>query len=270
MLKKIIAVIAFLSFSNFVLAEENKVMAKVNGKEIRENDLKAELNALSLLGRGEDQDSFTFDKLDLESKKEFTRSIVIGDLLLNEAKKSKIEKTPSYKELLKITEKQLLQKLFLEKMVKEHVTEEKLKAKYAEIVKQQSDEEEYKVSHILLKTENEAKEIKKKLDKGADFSKLAQENSLDGNKDTGGSLGYFTKGQMVPSFEEAVFAMKIGEISGPVKTDFGYHIIKLEDKRKVQPESFDKMKAKLKDAMVAQYVQEYIEQLQQQNKVEFF
>ena len=148
--------------------------------------------------------------------------------------------------------------------------EAKVKEKYQELSKLQSDKDEYKACHILVKTEEEAKEIKKKLDKGEDFSKLAKEYSLDENKDSGGSLGYFSNGQMVQNFENATASLKIGQISSPVQTEFGYHIIKLEDKRKIKPESYESMKAKIRDILATKYVKEYLEKLQEQNKVEFF
>ena len=270
MLKKFIY-IYLLAIANLSLATENKIVAKVNGKAIYEEEIKSTMKLYSNmnpdnLGEAE----FNFDKIDSESKKEIVRSLIIGELMLSEAKKSKIEQSSEYKEALELASKQLVQKLFIEKMVKDNITEAKVKEKYQELSKLQSDKDEYKACHILVKTEEEAKEIKKKLDKGEDFSKLAKEYSLDENKDSGGSLGYFSNGQMVQNFENATASLKIGQISSPVQTEFGYHIIKLEDKRKIKPESYESMKAKIRDILATKYVKEYLEKLQEQNKVEFF
>lgn len=270
MLKKFIY-IYLLAITNLSLATENKIVAKVNGKAIYEEEIKSTMKLYSNMNADNSgEEEFNFDKIDSESKKEIVRSLIIGELMLSEAKKSKIEQSSEYKEALELASKQLVQKLFIEKMVKDNITEAKVKEKYQELSKLQSDKDEYKACHILVKTEEEAKEIKKKLDKGEDFSKLAKEYSLDESKDSGGSLGYFSNGQMVQNFENATASLKIGQISSPVQTEFGYHIIKLEDKRKIKPESYESMKAKIRDILATKYVKEYLEKLQEQNKVEFF
>lgn len=217
-----------------------------------------------------EDEEFSFDKIDNGLKKEIVKNLIIGELMLSEAKKAKIDQSPDFKQALDLASKQLIQKLFIDKLVKENITESKIKNKYDELAKLQADKDEYKVRHILVKSEEEAKEIKKKLDKGEDFSKLAKEYSLDGNKDSGGSLDYFSSGQMVQEFETATASLKLGQISNPVKTEFGYHIIKLEDKRKMKAESYESLKPKIRDMLASQYVQEYLNQLQEQSKVEFF
>lgn len=118
------------------------------------------------------------------------------------------------------------------------VSEKELKEAY------EAKKPEIKASHILVEDEKTAKEVKAKLDKGEDFAKLAQEYSTDtGSAEKGGDLGYFGAGEMVEAFETAAYKLKKGEISEPVKSDYGYHIIKLEDKKKLA--SFEDMKADL-------------------------
>jgi foldase protein PrsA len=115
------------------------------------------------------------------------------------------------------------------------VTEEEMKKYYDEL------KPEIRASHILVDDEKTAKEVKAKLDQGEDFEKLAKEYSKDpGSAEKGGDLGWFGPGKMVKQFEDAAYALKVGEISGPVKSDFGYHIIKLTDKKEKKP--FEKMK----------------------------
>lgn len=106
------------------------------------------------------------------------------------------------------------------------ITDEELKEQFERM------KTELKASHILVADEKEAKDIKKQLDEGADFKKLAKEHSTDGSAENGGDLGWFSTGDMVPEFEDQVYSMKKGEISEPVKSQFGYHIILLKDKRK--------------------------------------
>lgn len=108
-----------------------------------------------------------------------------------------------------------------------NVSEEEVKKEFEDKYK-----EEIKASHILVKDEKTAKEVKERLDKGEDFTKLASNYSIDpGSKDKGGDLGYFTKGNMVPEFDQVVFSLDVNHVSDPVKTEYGYHIIKVTDKK---------------------------------------
>ncbi|MFC3883806.1 peptidylprolyl isomerase [Bacillus songklensis] len=118
------------------------------------------------------------------------------------------------------------------------VTDKELKEAY------EAKKPEIKASHILVQDEKTAKEVKAKLDKGEDFAKLAKEYSQDpGSAQKGGDLGYFGPGKMVPEFEKAAYKLKVGEVSEPVKSSFGYHIIKVTDKKEVKP--FKEMKGEL-------------------------
>jgi peptidyl-prolyl cis-trans isomerase C len=247
---------------------EDRVVAKVNGKPVYESEIKGkvqrylELNSMNT-------DGIKYETLDKTVKEEIMKNIILGDLILKEAKDKKVDQTAEFKDALQFTTAQLIQRVYLDKLLKENVTDAKVQARYDEMSAALANKEEYNASHILVKTEAEAKAVKLKLDKGADFAALAKEYSLDNNKDDGGKLGYFTKGQMVPAFEDAVVALKVGETSGPVKTDFGYHIIKLEDKRKAQAPSFDQLKTKIREDLSAEFVQNYVAQLKKTSNVEF-
>ena len=275
MIKKILTslfIIALtqLSFAKDAPKTEDKVVANVNGKSIHESMIRDKVQKFAEFNGMSSEQEFNYDRLDQEMKNEIVRNVILGDLILDEATKAKINEQPEYKQAIKFAENQLMQKFYLEKTVKDAITEDKLKAEYEKMAKEQSNVEEYKVSHILVKTEEEAKDIKSKLDKGADFAALAKEFSLDNNKDNGGDLGYFSKGQMVEPFEQATEKLKIGEISAPVKTDFGYHIIKLIDKRKAKIASFSELRNQISEMISSQVIQEYIEKLKEKNKVEFF
>lgn len=275
MIKKILTSILMITLTQFSYAKEmakkgDEVVANVNGKPIYESFIKQKVEKfIEFNGLGNDS-NFKYDRLDPEMKKDIIQNVVLGDLIIEAARKDKINESQEYKQAIKFTENQLMQKVYLEKTIKDAITEAKIKAAYDEIVKEQTNVVEYKVSHILVQTEAEAKEVKKKLDKGADFAALSKEYSLDNNKDNGGDLGYFSSGQMVLPFEQATEKLKVGEISGPVKTDFGYHIIYLVDKRKLKVPSFEELRGKIEEELSAQYIQDYITKLKESNKVEFF
>lgn len=151
--------------------------------------------------------------------------------------------------------------LLQEKAVKANlkVTEEEIKARYDEL---KSKKPEIKASHILVKEQEIAEEVKEKLNNGADFAELAKDYSTDGSASQGGDLGYFGEGAMVPEFEKAAYALEIGGISEPVKTEFGWHIIKLVDKKEIK--SFEEMKQEINDTLLdekvtQQKIQEVIE-----------
>lgn len=128
--------------------------------------------------------------------------------------------------------------------------------------------EQVKASHILVETKEVADEVKEKLNGGADFAELAKEYSTDTSSQSGGSLGYFGKGQMVPEFEETAFSMKVDEISEPVQSQFGYHIIKVEDHKEAKEATLDEVKEDIKktifqDKMGDAYNTWYTEMLKQ-------
>lgn len=130
------------------------------------------------------------------------------------------------------------------------ISDEDMKAYFEENKDELGEQEEVKASHILVEDEALAKELKTKIDDGGDFAELAKENSTDpGSKDNGGELGFFGKGQMVPEFEAAAFSMEVGEVSKPVQTSNGFHIIKLEEKKEAKEATFEDSKEEIKDTM---------------------
>jgi len=135
--------------------------------------------------------------------------------------------------------------LLLEAIAAKDVTinEDELKAYYDENKDKYKEHEQVKARHILVSGEDDAKDISKQLTKGADFAELAKEKSEDpGSKDKGGDLGYFGKGMMDPEFEKVAFSLKVGETSGPVKSAFGYHIIRVEDRKPERIPAFDEVR----------------------------
>ncbi len=135
--------------------------------------------------------------------------------------------------------------LVLQDAVKGAITDEAVQAAYDAKYKNAEPGLEYNAAHILVKTEEEAKKLKDDLDKGADFAELARQHSTDGAAQGGGSLGWFGPGMMVKPFEDAVAALKAGEIGGPLQTQFGWHLIKLNETRAAEAPPLDEVRDEL-------------------------
>ncbi|MFO7153252.1 MAG: peptidylprolyl isomerase [Bacillota bacterium] len=153
------------------------------------------------------------------------------------------------------------------------ITEEEMKAYFDEHKDEFAQEQQVHARHILVDNENLAREIYEKLKKGEDFAELAKQYSTDtATKDNGGDLGFFGKGEMVEEFEKAAFSLKVGEISSPVKTEYGYHIIKVEEKKEAQEPNYENSKEKIKDILFDQKFQEeyysWIQELYSQYEIE--
>lgn len=183
------------------------------------------------------------------------------------AKKEKLQDFAEFKKMMKDVERQLLARLYLEQQAKKLQTKDKLKEMYEQYKRNNPPQEEMSAAHILLKTEKEAKDVIKQLEKGADFADLA--NKLSENKGLeGGDLGYFTRELMVPEFSEAVFRMKEGEISKtPVKTQFGYHVIKAGPRRLTEVPSFEEMEKELAQTQASEAVEEVVKGLRKDAKI---
>ena len=192
------------------------------------------------------------------------------ELLYQEALKKKIDKDPDVAVRAEIQRKELFANALLQKSdIAKPIPDEELKKIYDEKIKN-ANLSEYKARHILVKTEDEAKEIIAELDKGKSFEDLAKAKSIDpGSKDSGGNLEWFGPGQMVPEFSQAVASMQKGSYTRtPVKSQFGYHVIKLEDTRPATPPSFEDSKKQITAAIQRQHLNEYIEKLQKAAKIE--
>jgi peptidyl-prolyl cis-trans isomerase C len=147
-------------------------------------------------------------------------------------------------------------------------TDEAMKKVYDDAAKQITSEQEVHARHILVATEDEAKAVKAELDKGADFAELAKKKSKDPGAADGGDLGFFTKDQMVPEFSAVAFALEPGKISDPVKSQFGWHIIKVEEKRDRKPPDFAQVKAQIETYVTRKAQADYVAKLRETAKVE--
>lgn len=150
----------------------------------------------------------------------------------------------------------------LQAVVDQAVTDEALQAAYDARFKDAAPQTEYNAAHILVETEEKAKELKAQIDGGADFAELATANSTDtGSGANGGDLGWFGTGMMVKPFEDAVVAMKPGEVAGPIKTDFGWHLIQLKETRIAEKPTLDQLRPELAAEIEQKALQEHIQAL---------
>lgn len=162
-----------------------------------------------------------------------------------------------------------LHNAYFKKHVVDTITDADIKTRYDAEVAKLPPVEEVRARHILVKTEDEAKAVIKELGEGKDFAELAKAKSTDPNKSDGGDLGYFKKGMMVPEFETAAFAMNKGDVSKePVKTQFGFHVIKVEDKRKAPPPEFEQVKDQVKQIVLRDKYMEILKSTKAAAKIE--
>ena len=252
----VVAVASFITFKVYSAnAADKGIAAKINGETIYINDLKQ-----SYADHPQIKDRVPFEEFYAKTLDVFVNS----KLVYQAAQEAKIEETDEYKRQLVTAKEDLARKLFLEKKVEEKVTDEEIKKLYDEYVSKFESQKEVKAKHILVDTEDAAKDIIAKVKKGEDFVKLAQKHSKDQV-----DLGYFTKEMMVPEFSEAAFKMNKGEYSKkPVKTQFGYHVILVEDVRASNPLTLAEVEPQLKNMVTQQAIANIFEELRNNAKVE--
>ncbi len=216
--------------------DESIIVAKVEGRDITEKDVAEFVSNIPQLQQQPMEQVFPLAREEL----------VTGEIIDIRAEKEGTVNDPEVEERLKLAREGIVRTVYLENKVNTMLTEEALREAYADFSKQQEGarQEEVKARHILVDSEEKANDIIAKLKDGADFSKLATEMSSDSASGAkGGDLGYFTKGQMVPAFSQSAFSLETGEVTEkPVKSQFGYHVIKVEDKRMQPLPSFEEVK----------------------------
>ena len=184
------------------------------------------------------------------------------------AEDKKVADSEEFKKRLAFTRNRLLMDSLLASEGKAATTPDAMKKVYEEASKQIGGEQEVHARHILVETEDEAKAVKAELAKGGDFAELAKKKSKDPGASDGGDLGFFTKEQMVPEFANVAFALEPGKISDPVKTQFGWHIIKVEEKRNRKPPEFDQVKSQIETYVTRKAQADYVSKLREAAKIE--
>ena len=238
---------------------EDKVLAKVNGVEVKESDV-----ALA-----EEELAPSLQQMDPATRKENVLGFLIDlQIVAKAAEDKKIENTDDFKKRLAFTRKRLMMDSLLAAEGKAATTEEALKKVYEEAAKQITGEAEVHARHILVETEAEAKAVAEELKKGADFADLAKKKSKDPGASDGGDLGFFTKEQMVPEFSAVAFTLEPGKISDPVKSQFGWHVIKVEEKRNRKAPPIDQVKGQIETYVTRKAQADFVGKLREAAKVE--
>jgi len=238
-----------------------KVLATVNGESITNADLAAAEQELGSSLPHQMNEAARHDAL--------MKFLIDERLVTQKAIAAKMDQTPKFKQDLAFYRQRLLMQTYLGKVAKEATTDAAIKATYDKIAKAQKPETEIHALHILVKTKAEAEAVEKRLKSGEDFGKLADKLSKDpGTK--GGDLGWFTKERMVPEFADAAFKLKVGEISPPVKTQFGWHVIKVVGKRQTPFPPLEKVKGQIEHFVAQRAQSQEIMKLREGAKIKRF
>jgi peptidyl-prolyl cis-trans isomerase C len=218
------------------------VVATVGGEAITEADLSFAAEDLTQ----------ELQQMPPEQRKPFLLRVLIDMKVMAKAgKDAGMAETPLFQQRLQYLEERALRRAFFAETIANAVTEEAVRASYDKFVAEFVPSEEIRASHILVPTEEEAKAVKAELDGGADFATLAKEKSIDPGAANGGDLGFFGKGMMVAPFEAAAYALtEIGQVSEPVQSQFGWHVIRLEEKRQSAPPAFEEVASQLQQQLL--------------------
>lgn len=238
----LITSIAFLPANSFAQDGDDPVVATVGGVEIRTSELQmaeADLDP-------------QFEQLPAEQRRVAALAAVIDiKALARKAEAEELDQTEEFKRLMAFQRDRALHNVLFRSGVVESISDADVKARYDQEVAATQAEEEISARHILVETEEEAKALITELDAGKDFAELAKEKSTGPSAGNGGDLGYFTKGRMVPEFEAAAFALEKGQYAKePIKTQFGWHVIKVEDRRDAAPPPFEQVADQIRQLLL--------------------
>jgi len=267
MKKLIICLFLALLVVSCAKKDDGKVLATIDDQKITLQEFNKELDKIPM--------NMKMLVASESGKKNYLDRLVVKKLLLKEASKDKIESDKEFQERVNDIKEQLLIEALLKKKItaQTQMTEDDLKKYYDEHKEDFKKDREINTRHILLKTEEEAKQVQAKLQKGEDFTELAKKFSIDPNvRQTGGEIGFQPKGSLIPEFENAAYKLnKVGQVTGIVKTQFGYHIIRLEG---IKPPSYvpleevkDFIKQKNAQEKQKEVLEKYIEELKKNVKI---
>lgn len=251
----VLAILLLCAIPYAFCAQGDKVLAKIGNQTVTEADLNEMADAVPEKYRP----LYTTP----EGQKKTLDYIVNVYVLAAEAQKQGLDKTPEIQKLIEFTRKDLLARLYLDKMTKDMPapSEQEAKEFYENNKSQFTTPESLHLHHILVKTEKEAKDVLKRLEKGEKFSDVASQVSICPSKSEGGDLKWMPKGSLLPEIEEVAFTTKNGQITGPVKTKFGFHVLFVEDRRPPQENSFDQVKDYIVEQLKFQKQQDQYEKL---------
>ena len=258
------AVVPFIALpaagQNALTASQDKIIvATVDGDNIYSSDVVAMFKTLP--------NQYRQGGLD-QMADQIVERLIEQTLVSNAASKSGMAETAEVKRRIKVMSDSVLQQMYLENKIDEELTDEALKAAYQEQITSAERPEEIRARHILVKTEEEAKNIIMELSSKGDFAAAAKKYSTGPSGAKGGDLGFFSDGMMVPGFSKAAFALKTGEFTKvPVKTQFGWHIIQLEERRKAEAAPFNEVAPKLRQELSRKAYEKFVGDLRAKAKI---
>lgn len=234
------------------------VVATVGDQEITEGDL--------MLGAQEMQAQL--QSVPADQRRAFLLSVAIDMKLMAAAARAEgLDETETFARRMAYLEDQALRGAFFERIVETEVTDEAIEAAYDELVAGFTPEPEVRASHILVPTEEEAIAIRAEIEAGREFADAAAEYGTDGTAANGGDLGFFSTGMMVPEFEEAAFALEVGELSQPVQSQFGWHLIKLEERRVTEAPPLDQVRPQVAQQVLYESYEAAIDEIKQGTEI---
>jgi peptidyl-prolyl cis-trans isomerase C len=248
-------------FGGVAVAQNSVVVAKVNGKTITEADVR-----LAEAEIGGDLGSLP----DSTKRRVLIEFLIENQLFADAAEGAKLGSGAAFNDRLQYWRRRSLRDAYFDKTIKDTVNDGDAKKFYDQQVSALKPEEEVRARHILVESKDKAVEVSQKLAHGGDFAQLAKEHSKDaGSKDQGGELGFFSRGQMVPQFEEEAFKLKIGEVGQPFETQFGWHIVKVDERRARPAPAFEAVKDRIRAAMMHQKAQQIAADLRGKAQIEY-
>lgn len=258
----LLSTVAVLAFSTASFAVDKDVLARVDGKDVTRDELKVFLDKLPPGAQA--LPAAILEPMALDQ-------LVNDQLLTKAATDVKIADSDDYKKRMEQLKSQLMVETYLNQKIEKKLSDSAVRDEYNAFKKENPEQTEYKARHMLVDTKEQAEGLIKQLDGGAKFDKLASENNKGPEKEKGGELGYITPKEVVPEFGEALEKLKVGQYTKePVKTQFGWHVVKLEDKRKREAPKFEAVKDQMKQRLSQKLVQSEIQKLRTEAKVEVF
>jgi peptidyl-prolyl cis-trans isomerase C len=239
---------------------KSEVLAVVNGHEITQMDIDQLVQQYRPEARGRAA----------KNKGQVMRNMVTLEILSQEAKKQHLDQDPLIQAQIRLRINDVLARTLVQKSIEEHaaVTDETIRKHYEASKDKYTVSEEITASHILVKSESEAQEVLEDLKQGKDFAEVAKARSIGPSAPKGGALGTFGRGRMVPAFEAAAFALQKDEVSGPVQTQFGYHIIKVTDRTAARTKPLDEVREDVRNALVSRYVDTLLTDMRHKAKIQ--
>jgi peptidyl-prolyl cis-trans isomerase C len=240
---------------------QDSVIAKVNGKTITEGDMK-----LAEAEIGNDLGSLP----EATKRRVLVEFLIENQLFADAAEGQKLGAGAGFEERLQYWRRRALRDAYFDKTVADSINDMDARKFYDSQVGAMKPEEEVSARHILVESKDQARDLFEKIAHGSDFAQLAKEHSKDpGSKDQGGELGYFKRGQMVPQFEEAAFRLNKGEVGEPFETQFGWHVVRVDDKRQRTAPTFEAVKERVRAAMIHQKAQRLATDLRSKAQIEY-